>query len=244
MSKKRKTYEDPPHLQGEDPRHYMVSVAPTGVGLMYMGASVPQGGRIVSFGIPSPAALCLSIAHRAWIRSEASSDLFHAPNGYFEAKDHGVLFDVFEDRLENIVFSFTAIEMFANSVLPEGYSFRAPRDDRRCTEEYSREQVERSLNIEKKLDAVLPGIRGVHSPKGTSVWDQFIKLNKLRDRVIHLKWDDVRKAGPEKNTLWSELVRTLHRDFSRDAHDLIAHYCVEGNTSRWTKAFPYAPRRP
>jgi hypothetical protein len=180
MTTKRKPYQDPEHLRDQDPRHFMVGVPPTGVGLMFLAASVQQDKRVVSFGIPAPSALCLSIAHRAWIRSEAiaKNDIFHAPNGYFEPKDHGDLFDLFEDRLENIVFSFTAIEMFANLVLPEEYVFRATHDDRRCTEEYSREQVERSLSIEKKLDSVLPDLRGVSSPKGTSVWDRFVKLSK------------------------------------------------------------------
>lgn len=243
---KRKPYQDPEHLRDQDPRHFMVGVPPTGVGLMFLAASVREDDRIVSFGIPAPSALCLSIAHRAWVRSESAlkDDIFHAPNGYFEPKDHAILFDIFEDRLENIVFSFTAIEMFANLILPEDYVFRASRDDRRCTEEYSRDQAERHLSIERKLDSVLPGVRGVKSPKGTSLWERFMKLNKLRDRVIHLKWNDVRKSGPDNDTIWRELVLMQHHDFSCDAHDIVMHYCIESNTSRWAKAFPYTPRRP
>lgn len=243
--KRKEPAAESPALAGRDPRYLAIAPAVDPPVVVHVAAVVPMGDRLVMFGVPAPSALCLSIAHRAWKRSEDAlrRELF-AANIQTEPKDPGAVFDVLEDRLENIVFSYTAIELFANVALPEDYTHRKERDDGRCTEEYSRAQVERSFNLKTKLDAVLPGVRGVQSPKGTLLWERLAALEKLRDRVVHLKWADVRRASPTNDTIWRELIATVHEDYSVTAHDVISHFCMDGNRQRWIERFPYPARRP
>jgi hypothetical protein len=74
---------------------------------------------------------------------------------------------------------------------------------------YDKSQVERHINLDDKISIILPSILEVKTPKGTAVWQEYIQLKKLRDRIIHMKSDDRKSTGPEENTIWHELFKPI-----------------------------------
>ena len=74
---------------------------------------------------------------------------------------------------------------------------------------YDKSQVERHINLDDKISIIFPSILEVKTPKGTAVWQEYIQLKKLRDRIIHMKSDDRKSTGPEENTIWYELFKPI-----------------------------------
>jgi hypothetical protein len=79
----------------------------------------------------------------------------------------------------------------------------------------------------------------VSSPKGTKLWDDFKNLKKLRDRIIHLKNNDITSSGPDIDTVWGILIRSQKINFPKQAHELIGHYISNQEGHRWFKKYPY-----
>jgi len=53
----------------------------------------------------------------------------------------------------------------------------------------------------------LPKILGTESPKGNSkAWEDFKSLEKLRNRITHMKTEDRKSAPLEQDTVWHALV--------------------------------------
>jgi hypothetical protein len=116
-------------LNKADPRYF--AIAPAGTGLGMLSAYVDDDGRRLNFGMPSGPALFLSLSRRAWLASERllNQDVFEYDSiaKYWGPTDHAHLFDLFEYRMENIVFAYTAIEAYANESVPADYVLRQVR---------------------------------------------------------------------------------------------------------------------
>ena len=118
--------------------------------------------------------------------------------------------DYIENVCAAVVFAYSALEAFANESIPETYEYKAQRQDKRCLEIYSKEQVERNVSLDTKLSVILPEILSVKSPKGSSrVWDDFKQLGDLRDRIIHMKSGDRKSSGPDEKTIWSAIFASV-----------------------------------
>jgi hypothetical protein len=143
-------------------------------------------------------------------------------------------FDLLQDVIASVVFSYMAIEAFANSLIPAEFVYRRVRPDKHCTEEYNREQIERYLSLREKLHEIVPLISKRPSIKGTNLWDQFGHLERLRDRLVHLKREDWRERTPEDaaNSVWSALVAPGVVTMYKIAVDVLWHF-TESNRPRW-----------
>lgn len=154
-----------------------------------------------------------------------ASDLKSAEREYFDA---------LQELVTLVIFSYSSIEAFANLTIPEGYVHRRVRADGRCTEEYDRLQIERNIPLAEKLDVILPAITQANSPKGTELWRRFVYLQRLRDRLIHLKPSDWRPSRPEApaDVVWSDLVADEVSTVCDIALAIIAHFTPE-EKPRW-----------
>ena len=163
---------------------------------------------------------------------------------WLEPDEPSHLFDTLEDLVATVVFSYSSIEVFTNSKIPENFQFTIDRHDGKCKETYNKEQTERFVNLDTKLDQVLPPICSVSSPKGTVIWENYIWLKNLRDRLIHLKSGDWRSSAPEElgGSLWSWLFSEKVLSAPNIAFELIRHYFPKENeTPRWIKEYPHNP---
>ena len=228
-------------LENEDCRFYVIDKFNTGLASIATTEKVEKG--ILSFGLPSSSSLFLnlSLQVKRQIDNIQIDNCFdtHLENQGTYPDDHKLLFDFFELMISQIIFSFLAVEAFANISIPKDYTHRAKRSDKKFIEEYDKDQTERFVNLEAKLDKILPKIFDVKSPIGTKDWDNFQNIKKLRDRLIHLKSSDTSASGPEIKTIWGDLIRNKKTDFSKQSHQIIGHYIGKKEGFRWHKKFPY-----
>ena len=138
-----------------------------------------------------------------------------------------------------MILSFTAIEAFANHLIPDDHRFSVDRQDGQCTCVYTKPQIERFVKLDTKLAEVLPEVRSVKSPKGTKVWQGFIWLKNLRDRLVHLKSSDL-KQRQDKNLedyAWAMLLDPKVLRSAQVAKDVMAWYFPE-DPPRWLQKCP------
>jgi hypothetical protein len=209
---------------------------------------------LLDMPLPNPCAIYLSLANNAAknaakLTNKLDEILAKSPldDGYKEDyKEKKIkslpseftsdLFDACQELIACVIFSYTAIEVFANGSIPDDFDFVKERSDKRNTEIYSKEQIERFVNLDTKLHEILPDIRSVKSPKGTKKWENYIWLKELRDRFVHLKSIDWETCDPESadEFVWSHLlsdkVKVMKAPFISTI--LIEHY-YKKDKPRW-----------
>jgi len=139
-----------------------------GAEVVLTGSVKYDQNHILQFALPNMTALFLDQAYISWAESQVllqkeqflDSPSKFMPAGTIHPKDDNLLFNLLEQRMVAIVFAYTALESFANESIPEDHIFRKERDDRKCIEEYTKEQTE-VLSLDTKLDYVLPPIYNV-----------------------------------------------------------------------------------
>jgi len=212
-------------------------------------ARLNYGQKILSFGIPNISALFLDMSHKLWVESQEellNDETFiewkgkYIGNNIIHPKSEAILFELMQKRMASIVFAHTALEAFANEVIPENAVVTNERDDKKCTETYNKSQIERYINLDEKIGTILPQLYGVESPKGKKIWQEYLKLKTLRDRIIHIKSDDRKSVSPEDETIWKELLNKRNPDFSLEAKGIIG-YLIEKvkEKPRWFIKFPH-----
>ena len=252
--------EDKVRVQGlldcQDPRVYasdLIHIQAGGYALVSASTNTKFGGQEVSFALPSHAALCLNLSHTAYEKAHEipETDLFQQ-KPYGRASEEGLplLFNLFEQLILNVIFAYTALEAFANESIPTAYTYSQPRQDGKYTEHYDRDQLERNLSLDVKLAEVLPEIAGVKLPKNGSLWNDYITLKKIRDRIIHVKEADIGLGGPKAKNIWTDLLERRKTDSSLVAHRIIRHFPfnydpasspVAMGRNRWVSRFPFPP---
>ncbi len=94
------------------------------------------------------------------------------------------------------------------------------------------------MNLDDKLDKVLPQIYSVPSPKGKKVWEHYIEMKRVRDRIIHLKSIDQKPSGIEDETIWGTMLRMHDKPLCSFAYEVIGYFEPASNR-RWYKKYPY-----
>lgn len=251
-------------LDQQDPRvsaSALVKVDAGGYVLLNAARIMKLDKKTVSFALPSPAALCLSVSHAAYKKAKEvpDADLFQLlPHGWSAENTLPELFDLFEQLFLNVIFAYTALEAFVNEVIPDNYTFSVVRQDKKYTEHYDRDQIERNLSLDVKLSKILPDITGVKLLTGGSLWNEYIQLKEMRDRIIHIKTADVgylraeqmEAQGSQQKNIWADLLKRRNVDASVAAHNLIRHFPqieedpasspVAGGRNRWVSRFPFS----
>lgn len=226
-------------LEKEDGRFYAIDKFNTG--LASIATSERLGKKLVSFGLPSGPALFLSLAHSAYrrIKDVDPFSLFDKHDQGTWPDDHRKLFDFFEDFVSHVVFSFTALEAFANEVVPKEFKYRFKIEKTGEERTYGKNEIERKINLDEKLGVVLPQIFSTISPKGLHIWEKYKTIKQTRNRIIHLKSIDLRASGPEDETIWGTMLRMHRQPFCDHAHSIIGYFRAAINTRRYYAKYPY-----
>jgi len=104
---------------------------------------------------------------------------------YTEEVQHA-LYEFFSVTSGFIIFLFTSVEAFINHSIPQDYIYR--KSDRRKTEEYTKEQIERYIGIDEKLNEVLADVHKKSFKKSHPLVNKHIEnLKDFRDSIIHTK---------------------------------------------------------
>lgn len=198
----------------------------------------------LTFGLPSISALYLDLAaklHKESFDGMKEDDFiakYSADPVRFGVKNESQLFDLLEKRIASVIFSYTSLESFANMEIPKDYIYRRTRDDKKRLEEYDKDQIERYISLKEKLTVILPEIYKIKSPKNKKVWHKYTSLEKTRNRLIHIKSQDVRSANFNEDTLWGLIVKEEFPDYPLYALEIIKYYVASKKPPfRWVAKF-------
>lgn len=217
-------------------------------GHVFVSESITYNGETFNLRAPSAPALFLSAA----VKARDSAAVRFTDLG---AVEYSEFFDCLEALATCIAFSFTAIEAFANEELPGTLVYMWKRKGKPA-ERLEREDVERFVDLAEKLDGILPGSKGVESPKGTKLWQDFVWLKDIRNRLVHLKRYPTGFGPPAGKTrehyLWQRVLDPRVRDAPEIAFGMIRHFLPFEAVPSWIKDCPLnekleskkAPRRP
>ncbi len=198
---------------------------------------------IVDFGLPSGTALFLSLARRSFdsIRECNPRTFFERWLDRLVPKNHSALFDYFERYISHIVFTFTALEAFANLTIPNDFHY--PKKNREgTTTMLGKTDIERQINLDEKLNKVLPLALGVRTPN-QKLRDHYRQIKTMRDRIIHLKTADRMPRGCELESVWGVMLRNYKEPFCDHAHAIMCHY-VPKSSRTWLDQYPYVKVEP
>lgn len=224
-------------LAVEDPRFH--AIGPGGTGLLMIATSERRSKlskKVVSFALPSAPALYLSLAHDARSKRMAIDlcDVFvdhPQPQGTWP-ENHRPLFDWLQLGAAEIIFSFTALEAFANESIPASFEYTWTTSKKQI-KILKGSEIERSVQLDEKLKHVLPKAHNIKSPSGTTAWQQFKELKHVRDRLVHLKTIDRKASGPEHQTIWGLMIAEQKTDFVAYSYNVIGAFPELVKGRRW-----------
>lgn len=224
-------------LEKEDWRYH--AIGPGGTGLVMIATSERPSKlskKVQSFALPSAPALFLNLAinarrRRLAIDLDAIFVTHPAPQGIWP-EEHAQLFDYFQEFSAEIMFSFTAIEAFANESVPTDFSYKST-SARKSEIVLTGPEIERSISLDEKLKSVLPMAHSMRTPSGTSSYKDYVALKRVRDRLVHLKSVDRKASGPENQTIWGLMLAEKTRNFPLIAHSMMEAYPKLVKDRRW-----------
>ena len=104
---------------------------------------------------------------------------------------------------------------------------------------YNKSKIERSISLGEKLENILPKILKVSSPKGNKVWDDFINLQELRHKIIHMKSVDREQTKYTPNSVWSNLIKDSIPNSVPIAKEIIDYFFKsKTNKPHWYENYP------
>lgn len=209
-------------MRGEDWRIHAVTELAEDWLCPWSSQTFPKGSKIIGtsliklnndkhIGVPVPnaTASCLNISHNCWVKAKElreNSNIDKSIKKQVAFNQESDAINYLELMMQSIIFAFTALEAFVNEIIPDDYVYE--KQGQKCKEIYNKNEIERWLSIDEKIGQILPIAINVESPKGKhNSWNDLLKLKKIRDRLVHMKSADRLSSGPEKSTIWSELIK-------------------------------------
>jgi len=223
-------------IDAADARHHLIF--PAGTGIATLMAKVVDKKSAAFIQQPSAPALFLSMAYKAHRASKkAESGIKFTDELMGSGLQDGGTFDFFELRMQHVIFSYGALEAYANESIPDPFTWPTT-NSRGESVTLNRDETERRVSLDEKLEHILTTVFGKASIKGGPLWNKFKTLKGLRDRLIHLKHFDSRaKPDAEDNSVWADLYASRGTDFTMQAHEIITYF--NGAARTWARKFPF-----
>ena len=143
------------------------------------------------------------------------------------------------DFLENIcvatIFSYSAAEAFANSLIPDDYTRQGHRKGLQVLD--TKIEIERHYTLREKYKSIIPEIYPTVSPQQQPFWSRFTELEKFRDGLIHLKMNESLRFGKERLFLSDFIFNTIKFEPYHAVPELI-QYIVD-NMNKDCAPIPY-----
>jgi hypothetical protein len=208
-------------------------VSPEGTRLTVVSVIQLTRKKQLTIPIPNATALMLNAAARAYgsaklIRDQSAID--KSQKGEVGFATEASAFDYVEHMIESIILSFTALEAFANEVIPADYVYERHNRGKVVLEAVTKPVIERQIKIDEKLSTVLPEILNCNSPKGSRCWQGYVALKSVRDRVVHMKTEDRRSGTADIETVWKAIFLVG-----------APHLAVKALIDHFVKAMPAPP---
>jgi hypothetical protein len=201
-----------------------------------------RDGTALHTGAPNPDGLILDLAAKFDVEAREMQARIKILTDAGEPVEDGLAFDLFQKRMAATLFAFTAVESFANEVIAHAYSrgfqyVRTPKKGE--VETLDLEAVLMHVSTDEKICSVLPAYVNKKTPKGGVHWQNFRRLKKIRNRIVHLKGAD--RGNSTDHSLWEAMLDVSASDFGNQMHDLIGYFVprVDGLNFRWFYKWPH-----
>lgn len=200
---------------------------------------------ILKMPIPNPTAMFLNLAFNNLEKANNNLSFLKKDLNKIDLRQlDKELFDGLEYYISSIIFSYTALESFANEVIPDNYEYKIERQDKKCTEIYNKEQIERNVALKIKIGDILPKILNVEINKSGILWNKYFLMEEIRNDCIHIKSKD--RKGIDPNTkdisydhIWNRLVSNgSFENFPKISLEIISLFSKDKKI-RWLKLLPY-----
>lgn len=169
-----------------------------------------KSGKVLTLPLPNATALMIKSSQRSYRNALVLRRKHKIDGGKPEEvtfRDYPAAFDYLEYLMESVLTAHAGLEAFVNDQIPENYEYVAHRRSDVILEISDKTIIQSHISLSKKISFVLPEILKIKTPKGNSKsWENFKKLNMLRDRITHMKTEDRKSAQPDVDTVWHALV--------------------------------------
>lgn len=158
--------------------------------------------------------------HKIWYGAFPSSEIQTEYYNYFEL------------IISSLIFAYTALEAFANICIPNNYEFLIEKSGIKTI--YSKEAIERKYALREKFKVILKNIMNTSDPTKEDWWNDFIKLEDLRNEIIHTKQS---KSEERYSKLLQKDIFTLI-----ESHKTIIKFYgkfIERNKNELLEEYPY-----
>jgi len=112
------------------------------------------------------------------------------------------LYDYFEEIQTSIIFSYVAVESFANATIPKDFTFEKT-NEKGIKEIWDKTGIERWVPTSEKLINIIPKILNSSDIRQETFWNYFKELEKLRNDIVHQKTSD------DKSSLEAEIFNKM-----------------------------------
>lgn len=175
--------------------------------------SLPDGTQS-TFLTPSAAALALSIAatsvnKAARVKKDLRFTNTRGPDPavlYQQVTPPDRVFDYFEHCFVGLVFSIQALEAYCNYKIAYNLKQDFTTKRRGMRVDLTSIETQNQISIDDKLGIVLPKLLNVPSPKGGSIWSNYINIKKLRNAMVHItsphQWTSSQEAFQNSPYAW------------------------------------------
>jgi len=159
----------------------------TDTGLAYGGYLEKIEGKLMIFPIPDPTLIYFNNAQLTLARiKKTKKDLIKILEPTGMTPPIHEMYDFFGQTSSFVIFLFTCLESFINSLIPDDFNYVDKRKNR--TEIYDKEQIQKHVDFETKIKKVVRAFTGdvyltKQSPNVQAIWT----LKDFRDQIIHTK---------------------------------------------------------
>lgn len=189
----------------------------------------------LAFVAPSPAALSLSLAHKAALDASPLMEKLKfteavSPEGlirHVSIESASTLFDFFELSMVSVFFSYQALEAFCNDEIFRKAPEPIELNLKKGVNKFTRREAERQLSTADKLGTLLPKILSMPTPKGKTIWEGFRQLEDARDNVVHLKNQTVNDPNNNSEKVLFTLLAKQPLYWPKVANDLLSYFISE-----------------
>lgn len=163
-----------------------------------------NGSNKIQYFAPNNVGLLLSIAQKSLEETKRLFDEKINPNKFnhslksasgnraeFLIEKSKLLYDYIETVQSCIVFSYTAVEAFANLSIPDNFEYKQHMPSKGIYELYDKHAIERWIPLKTKIGSILVDIYKTDDIKKKSIWNYFMKLEQYRHDIIHQKSIDI-----------------------------------------------------
>ncbi len=200
---------------------------------------------VLNMPIPNPTAMFLNLAFNNLEKANNNLSFLRKDLNKIDLRQlDKELFDGIEYYISSIIFSYTALESFANEIIPDNYEYKIERQDKKCTEIYNKEQIERNLSLKIKIGDILPKILNIDFDKSGKLWNKYYLMEELRNDIIHMKSKDRKGINPDNKNIsydhiWNRLINNNNlENFPKISLEIISLF-LKDKKIRWLKLLTY-----